>query len=186
MRLDRFISDNTHFSRKEASRLINQGRVLVNRQVTRQGNLKVTLQDCVEMDGQVIEVAGEAYFMLNKPAGYECTTVGSDAPTVLDLLDSNDCRTRNLQIAGRLDKDTTGLVLLTSDGGWNHRITAPGKQFGKEYWVEVAESITDEAVTRIEQGLLLKGENKPTLPAQIERLSPTTALLTLHEGSTIK
>jgi 16S rRNA pseudouridine516 synthase len=85
-------------------------------------------------------------------------------------------------VAGRLDIDTTGLVLLTDDGDWSHRITSPRHRCSKTYRAVLAEPLDESAVTRFAEGLLLRNEGKKTLPAELELLSPTEARLTLSEG----
>ena len=87
-----------------------------------------------------------------------------------------------LHPVGRLDIDTTGLVLLSDDGRWSHGITAPRRHQGKRYRVALAESLTDEAAARFRSGLLLRGETRPTLPAELEAESPTVVRVILREG----
>ena len=94
-----------------------------------------------------------------------------------------DIETRTpLLIAGRLDMDTTGLLLITDDGKWSHSITSPKKECGKRYRVTLAEPLVDNAVEVFAEGIMLKGEREPTLPAKLEILSPLEVLLTIHEG----
>ncbi len=105
------------------------------------------------------------YFMLHKPAGYICANRDGHHPVALDLI--HEQRRDSLQIVGRLDIDTTGLVLLTDDGQWNHRITAPASQCAKSYCVELAQPITDSAAKQLCDGVQLEGEKKLTKPAQL-------------------
>lgn len=182
MRLDRFIANNSDFSRKDVTRLIKQKRVTVNAAMSTVAGLQLNAEDLVAIDHEPIYRRSHAYVMLNKPAGSVCANQDADHPTVIDLLRDSPFPAKDLQIAGRLDIDTTGLVLLTTDGDWNHRITAPSASCSKEYRVETAEPISNEAIARIEQGILLKNETKPTLPAKIELISSTVALLHISEG----
>jgi 16S rRNA pseudouridine516 synthase len=109
-----------------------------------------------------------------------CSTADGEHQTVLDLLFTSN--RESLHIVGRLDLDTTGLLLITDDGQWSHRITSPKHQHAKIYHATLTDDISDEAIKRLETGLTLKGEDKPTLPAEVERLDSKTILLTLYEG----
>ncbi len=118
--------------------------------------------------------------MLHKPDGYVCATKDRDHETVLDLLDVDNREA--LHIAGRLDVDTTGLVLLTDDGQWSHRITTPRAECDKTYWLQSAESIPEAAVAQFARGLFLHNEKERLKPAHLEILDPCTARLTISEG----
>ncbi|MDV7394374.1 pseudouridine synthase, partial [Arthrospira platensis SPKY1] len=104
----------------------------------------------------------------------------SQHPTVLELLDEDDLE--SLQVAGRLDIDTTGLVLITDDGQWNHRVTSPKAHKAKIYRVQLAEPVSEDAIAVFAQGVLLRNEKKRTRPAELEIVTPTQVKLILHEG----
>ncbi|HHJ80676.1 MAG TPA: pseudouridine synthase, partial [Candidatus Tenderia electrophaga] len=123
---------------------------------------------------------GPLYFMLNKPEGYICATKDSRHPTVLDLIDEPGAHT--LHPVGRLDIDTTGLVLLSDDGQWSHGITSPRRQKIKRYLVHLAEPLVAGIEHQFEAGVMLDGETKPTLPAQLKRISATEVELSIQEG----
>lgn len=185
MRLDRFIANNTGLPRKEACLLIKQGRITCNNAVIQQTAFKVGADDLVELDGNTIKDPTHLYWMMNKAQGIVCANHDSEHPTVFDSIDKtaiHPALRQNLQVAGRLDKDTTGLVLITTDGQWNHTVTSPHKTIGKCYRVELAESITEEAILQIEAGIALRNEPQACKPAQISLLSPNSCLLTIHEG----
>lgn len=118
--------------------------------------------------------------MLNKPLGTVCSNVADGYPSVLSLLDID--KAQELLIAGRLDHDTTGLVLITDDGQWLHRVTSPNKHFGKRYRVQLADPIQPGLVELFAKGVALKGDVELTLPAELTLLSTNEVLLTLHEG----
>jgi 16S rRNA pseudouridine516 synthase len=123
--------------------------------------------------------------MLNKPQGVVCANSDAEHPTVFDLIDTRTLHPslrHQLQIAGRLDIDTTGLVLITSDGAWNHAITSPNKVLGKRYRVTTSDPISPEAPALFAQGLLLKQESKLTKPAKLTLLNSHHALLEITEG----
>lgn len=120
--------------------------------------------------------------MLHKPAGYVCANTDGNHPVVLDLLDEDWLD--DLQIAGRLDIDTTGLVLLTDDGQWNHRMTAPARECSKVYRVTLHAPLSAAAAEQLHNGVVLVDEKKRTRPAQLQFLDEqqTELLLTIHEG----
>ena len=140
--------------------------------------------DSVTLDGQYIEPPGPRYFMLHKPAGYVSATVDAAHPTALELL-RGEPRCLDLQIAGRLDRDTTGLLLLTDDGDWNHRLTSPARQCEKVYRVQLRDPLSAQAIAQLEAGILLRGEQRPTRPARVAITDQTDrrqVLLTILEG----
>ncbi len=180
MRLDKFIGNNAELSRTQIHIAIKQGLIFVNDQLVSKTNTHINNGDKIIYDGQLIEERKLRYLMLHKPAGYVCANSDSEHPTVLDLIDlpfKNE-----LQIAGRLDLDTTGLVLLTDDGQWNHKITSPKHLHTKSYLVTTANVITENTITIFAEGLLLNGEAKHTLPAKLEILDSHLARLIICEG----
>ncbi|SMF40281.1 16S rRNA pseudouridine516 synthase [Alteromonadaceae bacterium Bs31] len=184
MRLDKFLADNSPYSRKQVASLIKQGRIRINSERASSSSVKLGREDSVTLDEQVIEPFGDYYLMLNKPVGYVSATSDSVHATVIDLLHSAlpSKLLKSLQIAGRLDIDTTGLVLLTNDGQWNHAITAPSRACSKVYLVETENDISPETEVIFNQGILLHGEKKPTRPATIQQLGPRKARLSIAEG----
>lgn len=182
-RLDFLIARLTGLTRKQAKQCIRAGRVRVEGMDDRQlgGQTRIGIEDAVYLDDELLErESGERYFMLNKPAGVVSATRDDYDPTVLDLLDPED--RRGLHPVGRLDKDTTGLLLLTTDGEWSHRITSPRHACPKVYRVDVAEPLEDETLERLETGIVLRGDNKASYAQHIERVSPTRILMTLNQG----
>jgi 16S rRNA pseudouridine516 synthase len=186
MRLDRFLAQATGMSRALVQRHIKNGDVLVGGEPA-QGSRHINGEE-VRFRGEVVCEPQPVYLMLHKPTGYLCANQDGQHPTVLDLLGSHRFHpSEPLQIVGRLDLDTSGLVLLTTDGQWNHRITAPSSHCSKTYLVQLAGPLTPEARSAIEGGLLLRSEKKPTLPCKIFPISATgedtTAVeIVLREG----
>ena len=128
-------------------------------------------------------IRGLRYLMLNKPQDTLCSNVDEFYPSVLSLLGVP--KAYSLHIAGRLDADTTGLVLITDDGQWSHRLTSPVKACAKRYRVQLADPLTasdSELVAKFAHGIALKGEASLTRPATLEILTPTEVLLTITEG----
>lgn len=167
-------------SRSQAQRAVRGGRVRVDGQLQRDPATKILPDQSVTLDGERLAVAVPRYLALHKPAGYLSATRDDTHPTVLDLLPLE--QRDGLHIAGRLDLDTTGLVLLTDDGDWSHRITSPRHGWDKVYRVTLAEPVAGTALDGLAAGILLKGEHRPTRPAGVERLDARQVRLTLHEG----
>lgn len=180
MRLDKFIGHTSELSRRDIHRAIKRGEVLVNGTAARSPSLSVSAQDQVTLHGHPLAAPAHRYLMLYKPAGVLSARTDAHQPCVLDLIDIP--RKDTLQIVGRLDKDTTGLLLLTDDGQWNHRITSPRSTCAKVYEVTTAEPISLEAAELFSEGILLKNDSKPTRPAKLELLGERRARVTLQEG----
>jgi 16S rRNA pseudouridine516 synthase len=180
MRLDKYLSESTDLTRSQARKALSNEEITVNGVVVKQGTWAVGEDDVVQWDGQTISPVGLRYLMMNKPAGYECTLRNSQYPMVLSLLDVE--KRDRLHTVGRLDVETTGLLLITDDGHWTHRIISPRQQCDKVYLATLAEPLCHEAEDRLAHGILLDGETKPTLPATLERVDPHTARLTIQEG----
>ncbi len=180
MRLDQFIATSTELSRKDAKRAISRGEVTVNEQICKGANTRLAGHERVALSGTLLNLPGERYLMMNKPAGVVSATTDSDHPTALDLLPSDI--TRNLHIAGRLDADTTGLLLLTTDGKWSHRVTSPRTDCPKTYRVTLSEPLTDAAAQQLERGVGLHNDPKPTRPAGVKVLEERIIELTISEG----
>lgn len=179
-RLDKFVSHVGELPRSSTKIAIKGKRVTVNGEMTRQTNLQVTPDDVITLDGEVLTYMGQRYIMLNKPQGYVCANSDDLYPTVFDLLDEPNLG--ELHVAGRLDVDTTGLVLISNDGQWTHQITSPKKEQFKTYLVELADPITDEAVEALETGVQLHNERQLTLPAKVEVLASYQIRLHIVEG----
>jgi 16S rRNA pseudouridine516 synthase len=135
----------------------------------------------VEFDDLLLQAGKPArYFMLHKPKGYVSATSDAQHPTVLDLLDEPD--SHELHIAGRLDFNTTGLMLITNDGQWSRRLTQPQTRQPKVYYVETEQLIDERYAARFAQGFYFSFENITTQPAQLTALGPRSARLTIYEG----
>jgi len=179
-RLDRLLAGATDLSRVEAQRAIRVGEVQVDGRVVSDPATRIPPGAQVEYAGQDLAMTGYRYFMLNKPAGVVCATRDREHRTVLDLLDVPN--RSSLHIAGRLDIDATGLVLITDDGDWSHRIMSPRHKLPKTYRVQLAEPIDDSALAALRAGVTLRGEDRPCAPAVVELLSPAEIRLTITEG----
>jgi 16S rRNA pseudouridine516 synthase len=180
MRLDKYIADTTDLSRALVKLALRSKRVMVNGEQIKDASLHISPTDTVQLDGKALSPVGPRYFMLHKPLGYICATIDNEHPTVLDLLDEPNKKI--LHIAGRLDIDTTGLVLITDDGPWNHRVTSPRHECQKTYRATLANALISDAEEKLQAGLLLNSEKHSTKPATLERLSGNQVRLTISEG----
>ncbi|MFA7553994.1 MAG: 16S rRNA pseudouridine(516) synthase RsuA [Spongiibacteraceae bacterium] len=180
MRLDKYLANVTELSRTDAKKLIKSAQVTVDGEVLVDPKADVTATALVQINGETLRPATHRYFMLNKPQGYISATKDREHLTVLDLLEEDNLQ--QLHIAGRLDIDTTGLVLITDDGNWSHRVTTPKSDCKKTYWLETADPILPEAIEKIEQGIHLSNEKRPTLPATLVLIHEQAARLTISEG----
>ncbi len=180
MRLDKFISESTQLTRSLAKKALHRGEVTVDGQVIKDGSFKLNENQKVCLDGEPISLIGPRFIMLHKPVDTLCSTVDEVYPSVLNLLDLP--HKDDLHIAGRLDADTTGLVLITSDGQWSHRVTSPKRECGKTYLVQLADPLKAEWVEQFATGLALRSEEGLTKPAKLELLSSHEAILTITEG----
>ena len=180
MRLDKYLATHSDATRTLAKMAIKSGRVEVNGEVVKDQGKKLKSTDIVFVNGRELVESGEVYLVLNKQAGIICATQDEEQDTVLDFLDGYTHK--DLHIAGRLDKDTTGLVLITSDGQWSHRVTSPNYKCEKVYLLETILPIQESYIEEFTNGVLLNDEVKPTKPAQLEILGEKSAKLTLTEG----
>lgn len=183
MRLDRFVSNVTGISRRDVQRLIRSGEVRVEGHKATSGSSRLQPNQAVTLGDQILHWPKAVYLMLNKPANYVCANTDGHHPIALDLIDESLTAAKEpLQIAGRLDLDATGLLLITNDGQWNHQITSPKSHCLKTYRVDLASPISLEAVSALEQGVQLKSEDKPTRPCTVEVLGERQLLIHISEG----
>jgi 16S rRNA pseudouridine516 synthase len=181
MRLDKFLSQQLGVSRALVLRELRNKRVTVDGDIVKTGAMKISPEQVVAFDGNVLDqITGPRYFMLNKPQGYVCSTDDPDHPTVLYFLEEPVAY--KLHAAGRLDIDTTGLVLMTDDGQWSHRVTSPRHQCEKTYLVTLENPLADDTAAQFEAGVQLHNEDSLTKPAQLEQIDERVVRLTISEG----
>jgi 23S rRNA pseudouridine2605 synthase len=151
MRLNRFIASNTDLSRRKADDLIAAGKVVINRQVANLGTV-VSAHDTILIDGKKINLKTTEHriVLLHKPVGYVCSRDGQGSPTVYDLLQKS---MQQLNIAGRLDKDSSGLVVLTDDGILMQELTHPSNDKEKVYIITLSKPLADGEIARIAKGV---------------------------------
>ncbi|MCF7790040.1 MAG: pseudouridine synthase [Prosthecobacter sp.] len=181
MKLDRLIASHQTMGRQAAHHAIAAQRVRVDGVLVTDGHHPVDRFTRVELDDTVLQPAERAlYLMLHKPVGILSATKDDQHPTVLDLIDDPDKHT--LHIAGRLDRSTSGLVLLTNDGRWSKRLMAAEEKVPKVYLVETLDPIDPNAVEAFAHGFYFHTEDITTLPAELVLLDERHARLTLDEG----
>lgn len=181
MKLVRLIAKHRSLGRTAALRAIAAGRAFVNGSAETDAGREIDRFAAVSLDGDSVQTGARAlHLMLHKPAGVLSATTDPEHTTVIDLIHDPDRHT--LHIAGRLDRSTTGLVLLTNDGRWSKRITEKAFQLPKTYLVETRDPIPPEAVEAFARGFHFHTEDITTLPADLEILDTRLARLTLREG----
>lgn len=181
MRLDRFLAKKSgNLGKKAIKLLLIRKRVRVNGCIITDGVFDVSEFCEICLDEKVLQSKDAYYVMLHKPQGCVSATSDTKHPTVLDLIDE-DIR-GELHIGGRLDFNTTGLMLLTNDGNWSRRITEPSLRKPKVYRVETEKPITEEYSELFSKGVYFEYENITTQPAELQILGEREARLTIFEG----
>lgn len=181
MKLDRLIAKHHQMGRKAALRAIAARRVRVDGVAVADGHAEVDRFSAVMLDEEPVQVAERGlYLIMHKPIGWLSATKDAQHATVLDLIDDPDKHT--LHLAGRLDRNTSGLLILTNDGNWSKRLMAADFKVPKVYRVETDVPVPAEAVEAFELGFYFHTEDITTLPAKLEILSKCLARVTLHEG----
>lgn len=184
MRLDKLIADMQSVTRSEAKEHIKRGNITVNGEVIKKPEYKVNeFEDEICFMGNALCFQQFAYYMLNKPVGVVTAAKDNHDRTVMDLM--RDAAGKKLFPAGRLDKDTEGLLLITNDGALSHRLLSPKRHVEKTYYVECNGKLIPDDILRLEQGVDI-GDDKLTLPAKVnhvQRLDGTYSLeLSITEG----
>ena len=181
LRLDKILSDSGLYSRSEAKNLIKAGRVTVNGSPIRQSEYKVnTDEDEICVNGSPLSYSEYRYVLMNKPEGLLSATEDRNAKTVIDLL-SPELKALGLFPVGRLDKDTTGLLLLTNDGDFAHRVISPKHLVPKVYRAELDGCLDAEDVAAFKSGIIL-GDGTKCMPAGLSCSEPCIGYAEVMEG----
>jgi 16S rRNA pseudouridine516 synthase len=187
LRLDRLLANMGYGSRREVQALVRHGQVLLDGAPVADAEMRLpvtpALADRLSVSGARIDPPPGMALMLHKPLGVTCSHKEA-GPLVYDLLPSRwRARDPAISTVGRLDKETSGLLLLTDDGALLHRIISPRRHVAKRYVATLARPLDGREGERFASGeLMLDGEDKPLAPAALEPLSPTRARLTITEG----
>ena len=180
MRLDRFLIRRGGHSCKEIKNLLASGHVTVDGHVETCGLCEISRFTHIALGGETLQDHAAIYFMLHKPAGFLSATTDPQHPTVMELI-SHSLR-GELHLAGRLDRASTGLLLLTNDGRWSRKVTEPEQEIPKTYRVTTRDPIASGTSARFTNGIYFAYEDLTTRPAHLEILTPHEALLTIYEG----
>ena len=182
MRLDKYLAETAQCTRSEAKTLLSRGRVTVNGAVCKKGDTQFREGDSVAVDGAPLAYQQFVYLMLNKPEGVVSASTDKRDTTVVDLIGDAYPR-RELFPAGRLDKTSTGFVLLTDDGGFAHDILAPKRHVSKTYTVVIDTPLTEEMRKGFAEGVTL-ADGTALSPAEVEALTPDglTVKVRLRQG----
>ena len=182
MKLFRFLirygSGEKRLSKSDIQRTLATGLVKVDGVLEKDGNVEIGKFTSVSLDGVLLREHQPVYLMMNKPAGYLSATKDDEHPTVMELVDGFG----ELHLAGRLDRATTGLLLLTNDGDWSRRLTEPKEKVPKVYEVMTADPISADTAELFQQGIYFAYEDKTTSPAELVILTERSARLTIYEG----
>ncbi|MDE6679479.1 MAG: rRNA pseudouridine synthase [Ruminococcus sp.] len=183
IRLDKFISERTEYSRSQIKQLISRKAVTVEGQIVKTSDIKINPETAkVTVNGNEIRTERYRYILLNKPDGYVCSTTDNDGESVMKLVPDN-LRTKNMFPAGRLDKDSLGALLITDDGELAHRILSPKKHISKIYIVKLDRPFKNNYVNLFKNGLEL-ASGEVCLPAEVRgcKMSEKLAFIQLFEG----
>lgn len=185
MRLDKFLTETGNGTRSQIKVYIKKGFVTVNGSVARDGSVHIDeTKDIICFQNKAVLYQKNRYYMLNKPKGVVCATKDNVNRTVLQLFPPD--LQKGLFPVGRLDKDTEGLLFLTTDGDFSHRLMSPKKHVEKTYYFEAEGSLDAEKIKRLESGIKIAVDEPITLPARLSELQQDDTLvkgcLTITEG----
>ena len=182
MRLEQILFTQGFGTRHECRGLISLGRAAFRSEVLRDPDAEINEEGLLfSVDGEIWPYYEKALIVMNKPAGYECSQKPTHHPSVMTLLPAPLHR-RGLQPVGRLDADTTGLLLLTDDGALLHRLTHPKRHVGKRYRVACKHPVSESIVQRLEQGVLLVDEKMPLMATNVAKKSDNVLEMTITSG----
>lgn len=178
VRIDKFLADNLNITRSEAQKLIKDKLIKMGGIVIKDPSIKVVGK--VSYLDKVIENEEYSYYILNKPVGFVSSTSSKDGKSVLELINGR----KDLKILGRLDIDTTGLLIITNDGSFIHKVTSPKSDINKKYYVEVDKEFKYEYINEFKKGLdiSIDGEIYHTKESILEIIDSNSAYITISEG----
>lgn len=179
-RIDKIIASTGIMSRKDVKKAAKERRILLNGSVVKDCAVKANSEDVLTLDGKPVEYKKYVYVMLNKPKGYVCSTDDPSSPIVNELL-SPELQRLELFSIGRLDKNTTGLVILTNDGALTHRLLAPNKHVDKKYRFETKLPLKEEYVKIFAEGVVLE-DGTICRSAKLSIEGNNNGVVIIHEG----
>lgn len=180
MTIAQFIAKQTGLGKRHAKAVLERGVVVLNGKVITNGSLVLGKFDHLQVSGEILQSCIRRIILLHKPAGVLSATSDSTHRTVIDLI--REPWARELHLAGRLDRSTTGLIILTNDSAFSESLTRPENKIPKTYLVETDQAITSEAIAAFRSGIYFAKEKILTQPAHVVLLTETSCRLTIHEG----
>ena len=180
MRLDRLVGKWGGLGKRRVREVLEAGKVRVNGASVSDGTCEVGFFDRVEVGDEILQARVARYVMLHKPAGVVSATVDDEHKTVIDLIDEDWAG--ELHLAGRLDRFTTGLLILTNDSRFSESLTDRERKVGKRYLVEADSEISVEAAEAFRNGMWFSKERTASAPAELEVLGPRQCRITIYEG----
>ena len=182
MILEKMLQSQGFGSRKNCQNLIKNGAVQIQGEMVSDPKLKLKLDQLeFTVSGQTYQYREKVYIALNKPAGYECSHQATHHFSVFELFDQVLLE-RGLQCVGRLDQDTTGLLLLTDDGQFLQALTHPKKHVAKVYRMQTADAVTEEQLLNLEQGVELRNENGIFVATDVKQIAEHEMQMAIHQG----
>jgi len=183
-RLDRFISEHCQVNKKSVRLLVAQKRISIDGVIAEDVAQAVDKFSHIRFDNEILQANQAHYIMLHKPVGVVCATQDKIHKTVIDLLDDawSQAEKESLHIVGRLDLNTSGLVLLTNDSRWSEKLTSPEHKVEKCYRVTLAKPLNSDYITAFARGMYFSYEDITTQPAQLSVISAYVARVVLTEG----
>jgi 16S rRNA pseudouridine516 synthase len=180
MRLDKFVCKSTELTKTQAIECIKLGEISVNGKIISHEATQVHENNTVNLKNLPLKMRYFRYILMHKPANTICSNVDEVYPSVFNYLAVE--KVSELHIAGRLDADTTGLILITDDGRWSFSITRPSRNCPKVYRVNLSKVLTADVAIAFKTGVQLQGEQQLTLSATLQKVASKEVLLTITEG----
>jgi 16S rRNA pseudouridine516 synthase len=180
-RIDRFISKRCKINRRDIKLMLAQGRIVINGEIIREITTIVEEFDHVVLDNELLQNKQAIYIMMNKPIGVVSATKDELHKTVIDLL-PDTLNGDDLHIVGRLDLNSTGLLLLTNDSRWSRKLMSPEAKVNKVYQVTLEHDVTEDTISVFAKGMYFSFEKITTEPAQLTMLTNKVAEVVLTEG----
>ncbi len=180
MTVTQFIAKRSGLGKRHAKKILEAGETFLNHQVISDGNIPLGKFDHLTVNGEIFQSNTARYIILHKPIGILSATTDKTHRTVIDLI--NEPWATDLHLAGRLDRATSGLVILTNDSCFSESLTSPENHVPKTYLVHTDQPIPENVLQQFRDGMSFEKENTRSAPAIVELLSETSCRLTIHEG----
>ncbi|QTN31570.1 pseudouridine synthase [Akkermansiaceae bacterium] len=180
MTLAQFIAKHTSQGKRHAKKLLESGAVILNGSTETDGTREIGKFDQISAAGEILQANTRRIILLHKPAGILSATKDPTHQTAIDLI--GEPWAHELHLAGRLDRSTTGLVILTNDSKFSESLTRPENKIPKTYLVHTDQTIPEEAIAKFRAGMSFEKENTRSQPATVDLLTETSCRLTIHEG----